>query len=169
MESNSKNSKKYLRRNYFSEKNKEESENSKTNNNYQNSLISEILKNNKSLKLFAIGDKNNINNVNNIKTNIQKIFSNDESKLKAIKYIIRTRREKRESSPSYKINNKELFPKGELIRESTPSKPSARKNNNLFNNDIDNNKVGNYNKRNILQMSSDNILFSFLWKFSWWN
>ena len=56
MESNSKNSKKYLRRNYFSEKNKEESENSKTNNNYQNSLISEILKNNKSLKLFAIGD-----------------------------------------------------------------------------------------------------------------
>jgi hypothetical protein len=150
--------KKYTRRNYFSDK--LDSENSNIDNNYQNSLISEILKNNKSLKLFSNGDKNKINiNVNNIKTNIQNIFSTDESKLKAIKYVTETRKDKISSSPRYKSTGKEFFPKLPKypkfdLRENTPKSSLKR---NIFNNEIENNR--SYNKRNLLQLSSDNLLF----------
>ncbi len=149
--------KKYTRRNFFCDR--LDSENSKTNNNYQKSLISEILKNNKSLKLFSMGDKYNINNnVNNIKTNIQNIFSTDESKLKAIKYVINTRKEKRDTNPRYESTGKEYYPKLPKypkfeIRENTPTNSLII--NNMLNNDIDSNR--SYNKRNILRLSSDNL------------
>ena len=136
-------------------------ENSKCNNNYQNSLINEILKNNKTLKKFTDCNKNNINNVNNIKRNIENIFSNDESRLKAIKYIIKTRKDKRESAPNYKNYNKDIYPTENNSRGSSPEKGVSTRLNYEFDiktNNSHNNKVGNYTKRHILQISSDNIL-----------
>ena len=150
--------KKYSRRNHFL--NDKIIENSKCNNNYQSSYFSEILKKNENLKYFA---RDNKNNINNIKNNIKNIFSTDESRLKAIKYIIKTRKEKRELSPSYKLINNELFPKEEKIRENTPNESKIRRNYfyNIHNDkdkDEFNNKIfNNYNKRRIL-MSSDNII-----------
>ena len=149
----------YIRRNFITNKDKKDlnQENYKSNTNYQNSLITEILKNNKSLKMMSDTEKNN--NVDNIKNNIHNIFSNDESRLKAIKYIIKSRQEKRGSSPNYSSSNKELFPQENIKRESTPTKALYRTNYDLDNNN--NNqayKKGNYNKRHILQISSDNIL-----------
>ena len=159
MESKVKESPKYYsKRNYYSNNNKLNTENSKCNNNYQNSFISEILKNNKNLKNFTISDKNSLNNVNNIKNNIQNIFSTDESRKKAIKYIMNTRKERRGSTPNYQINNKELFPQEEIKRGGTPGRAEYRANYDLDNNNQCTNKVGNYSKRHILQVSCDNIL-----------
>ena len=148
----------YIRRNYLTNKNKKDlnQENYKSNNNYQNSLITEILKNNKGLKMMSDTEKNN--NVDNIKSNIHNIFSNDESRLKAIKYIIKSRQEKRGSSPNYSSSNKELFPQENIKRESTPTKVLYRTSYDLDNNNIQIFKKGNYNKRHILQISSDNFL-----------
>ena len=151
--------KKYSRRNHFL--NDRIIENSKCNNNYQNPLISQILKKNENLKLFT---RDNKNNINNIKNNIKNIFSTDESRLKAIKYIIKTRKEKRELSPSYKLNNIELFPKEEKIRENTPNESMTRKNyfRNQYNDkdkDEINNKIfTNYNKRQISMSFDNNII-----------
>ena len=149
----------YIRRNYITNNKKKDlnQENYKSNNNYQNSLITEILKNNKGLNMMSDSEKNN--NVDNIKSNIHNIFSNDESRLKAIKYIMKSRQEKRGSSPNYSSSNKELFPQENNKRESTPTKALYRASYDLDNNN--NNQIfkkGNYNKRHILQISSDNIL-----------
>ena len=174
MEFKEKNSKKYLRRNNFSDSHRE-TENSKLNNNYQNSLISRILKKNENLKFFGISDRSNINNIDNIKNNIKNIISSDESKSKAIKYIIKTRKEKRELSPCYKLNNQDLFPLKEKLRENTLNKSNnfyIQDNSNdkdeisnkisvyiNFKNNLLSSKFMRYNKRNILQMSSsDKIL-----------
>ena len=152
----------YIRRNFIKDKKDLNQENYKSNTNYQNSLITEILKNNKSLKMMSDTEKNN--NVDNIKNNIHNIFSNDESRLKAIKYIIKSRKEKRGSSPNYSSSNKELFPQENIKRESTPTKALYHTNFDLDNKNNNNNnnnqayKKGNYNKRHILQISSDNIL-----------
>ena len=159
MEFKEKNSKKYTRRNNFSDSHRE-AENSKCNINYQNSLISRILKKNENLKFINISDKSNINNIDNIKNNIKNIFSTDESKSKAIKYIIKTRKEKRELSPCYKLNNQDLFPLKEKLRENTPNKSNNfYVQDNCNDKDEISNKISVYNKRNILQMpSSDKIL-----------
>ncbi len=101
---------KYYRRNNFSTNKSQEIENSKCNNNYQNSLISKIIKKNENLKNFNSVDKN-INNLNTIKSNIKTIFSTDEGKLKAIKYIIKSQKDNRELSPNYKYRNIESFSK----------------------------------------------------------
>jgi len=152
----------YIRRNFIKNKNKKDlnQENYKSNNNYQNSLITEILKNNKGLKMMSEREKSN--NADNTKSNIHNIFSNDESRLKAIKYIIKSRQEKRGSSPNYSSNNIKLFPKENDKRESTPSRAYYRTNYDLDINNNNNNthvyKKGNYSKRHILQISSDNIL-----------
>ena len=158
MESKKKDYRKYMRRNHFLDNNIEE-ENSKNNNNYQNSLISKILKKNENLKSLTISDKTNLDNIDNIKNNIKNIFSTDESKLKAMKYIINTRKEKRELSPKNKISNNDLFPKREKMRESTPDKTNnfnAHKNNK--DKDENNVKILAYSKRNISPISSDDIL-----------
>ena len=158
MESKKKDYRKYMRRNHFLDNNIEE-ENSKNNNNYQNSLISKILKKNENLKSLTISDKTNLDNIDNIKNNIKNIFSTDESKLKAMKYIINTRKEKRELSPKNKISNNDLFPKREKIRESTPDKTNnfnTHKNNK--DKDENNVKILAYSKRNISPISSDDIL-----------
>ena len=79
--------KKYYRKLNLSTNKSLDIENSKCNNISQNSFISKIIKKNENLKNFTVGDKN-INNINTIKNNIETIFSTDETKLKAIKYIL---------------------------------------------------------------------------------
>ena len=61
--------------------------------------------------------RENKNNINNIKNNNKNIISTDESRLKAIKYIIKTRKKKTDLSPNYKLNNNELFPKEEKLNK----------------------------------------------------
>ena len=154
-----KESKKYTRRNLITNKDPKDSnqDNYKYNKNYQNSLITELLKNNKGLK--KINDNVNINNVNNVKNNIQNIFSTDESRLKAIKYVMKSRKEKRDLCPNYSSSNQELFPQEKAKRESTPSNDLYRTNYVLDNNNNEQmQKKGNYIKRHIYQISSDNIL-----------
>ena len=109
----------YTRRNLITNKDQKDSnqENSKYNNNYQNSLITEILESNKGLKM--INDNGNSNNANNAKSDIQNIFSKDESRLNTIKYIMKSRQEKRDLSPNYSSSNKELFPQEKEKRESS--------------------------------------------------
>ena len=74
---------------------------------------------------------------------------------------MKSRQEKRGSSPNYSSSNKELFPQENNKRESTPTKALNRTNYDLDINTNNNNQIfkkGNYNKRHILQISSDNIL-----------
>ena len=149
MEKSEKN-RKYIRRNNFPN-NKLDIQSSSYKNNYQNTLISEILNSNKNLKLFAKGDKNNINNIKTIKSNIQNIFSTEESRLKAIKYIIKSRKEKRGSSPNTK-------PSRNFSLKEEISKFNSNENRKII--EQDHNKMQNYNKRHLFQLSSDNIIFS---------
>ena len=150
----------YTRRNLITNNDPKESnkENFKYNNNYQNSLITEILESNKGLKM--INDNNtSSHNSNNISSNIQNIFPTDESRLKAIKYIMKSRQEKRDLSPNYSSSNKELFPQEKEKRKSTPNNALYRINYVLENNNNDQiPKKGNYYKRHIIPISYDNLL-----------
>ena len=149
MEKSDKN-RKYTRRNNFLN-NELDMPNSNYRNNFQNSLILKILNNNKNLKLFTKVDKNNINSVKNIKTNIQNIFSTEESRLKAIKYIIKSRKEKRDSKSNNKPPN-DLFNKEEITKTNSNE-------NQKYSEKQDKNKIPNYIKRHLYQLSSDNIIF----------
>ena len=160
-------SRKYYRRNNFSNNTSQDIENSKCNNNYQNSLISKIIKKNEGLKNFTVGNKN-INNINTIKSNIKTIFSTDERKLKAIKYIIKSRKDNRKLSPSYKYRNIESFPQIGKNRENRKISPKKEviDNSDLHNKDNNNDdkeikhiRTISYNKRHISQLSSDSFLF----------
>ena len=149
----------YTRRNLITNKDQKDSnqENSKYNNNYQNSLITEILENNKDLKM--INDNGNSYNANNAKSNIQNIFSTDESRLKAIKYIMKSSQEKRDLNPNYSSSNKELFPQEKEKRESSLDNGLYRTNYILENYNKDRiPKKGNYYKRHILPISFEKNL-----------
>ena len=164
MEKEKRKQRKYYRRINFPNNKSQDIENSKCNNNYQNSLISKIIKKNENLKNFAFGDKN-INNINTIKSNIKTIFATDETKLKAIKYIIKSRKENRELSPNYKYRNIELFSKRGKNRENSPYKEiksfSDINNKDKTSDDKEekHKKTISYNKRPISKMLSDYILF----------
>ena len=153
-----KNSKKYLtRRTYRTNKKYFSTENSKGNENNRNSLISDILKNKKYLKKFANREKNN--NIDNIRNNFENIFSTDETSLKTLKYIIKSRQEQKDLNSNYIKNNIGFFPKEKMIRISTSVKTIYRPSHSLDNKNKQNNrKRSNYTKRNILQISCDNIL-----------
>ena len=161
MELEARKPKKYYRRINLSTNKSQEIENSKCINNYENSLISKIIKKNENLKSFTVGDKN-VNNINTIKSNIKTLFSTDETKLKAIKYIIKSRKE---NNPSYKYRNIELSTQREKNRENSEYKEITSildLNNKEKNNDDKeekHNKTISYNKRHISELSSDNILF----------
>jgi len=152
-----KNSKKYLtRRAYRTNKKYISTENCKGSENNRNSLISEILKNKKYLKIFANREKNN--NIDNIRNNFQNIFSTDEASLNTLEYIIKSRQEQKELSSDLTKNNKELLPKEQTVRISTSVKTIHRPNLSLNNKKLNNRKRSNYTKRNVLQISFDNII-----------
>ena len=152
-----KSSKKYLtRRTYRTNKKYLSTENSKGNENNRNSLISEILKNKKYLKIFANREKNN--NIDNIRNNFQNIFSTDENSLNTLKYIIKSRQEQKYLDSNYTKNNVNSFPKEKTVRISTSVKTIHRPCHSLNNSRQNNRKRSNYTKRNILQISCDNIL-----------
>jgi hypothetical protein len=106
-------SKKYLtRRTYRTNIKYFSTENSKENENNRNSLISDILKNKKYLKKFANREKNNI--IDNIRNNFENIFSTDETSLKTLKYIIKSRQEQKDLNSNYIKNNIGFFPKEKI-------------------------------------------------------
>ena len=144
------------KRTYRTNKKYFRAENCKGNENNRNSLISEILKNKKYLKMFANKEKNN--NIDNIRNNFQNIFSTDENSLNTLKYIMKSRQEQKDLNSNYIKNNVGFFPKEETVRVSTSVKTIHRPCHSLSNSRQNNRKKSNYTKRNILQFSCDNIL-----------